>query len=65
MAKRDNTDLQNLKLALERKELMVHQYENQIRAFEDPKINVLLEGLLHNERTHQVEIKELIEELEQ
>ena len=64
MAKRTNADLENLKSALEQKETLIHQYESQVQAFEDARINVLLEGFLHNERAHRVEIQELIEELE-
>lgn len=64
MAKRGSSDLANLKLALEKKEDLIHQYESQVQAFEDTRINVLLEGLLHNEQMHKVELQELIEELE-
>jgi len=64
VAKRGSSDLANLKLALEKKEDLIHQYESQVQAFEDTRINVLLEGLLHNEQMHKVELQELIEELE-
>ncbi len=61
VAKRNETDLKNLKLALEKKEIMIHQYESQIQAFEDPQINMLLEGFLHNERANKAVIQEWIE----
>ncbi len=54
------TDINNLKEILEKKEYSVERYTDQIKVFSDPSINSLLEGILHNEIIHKAEIEEQI-----
>ncbi len=63
MGKSEGKDLQNLKTALQKKEDSIHSYTEQIRAFNDPQINAVLEGILHNEMRRKVEIEEQLERM--
>lgn len=53
-----NKDIENLKLAIQKKELGIERYSDQIKALEDPQINALLEGILHNEIRHKSELED-------
>lgn len=53
-----NKDIENLKSAIQRKELGIERYSDQIKALEDPQINALLEGILHNKIRHKSELEE-------
>lgn len=61
MGKSNEKDLENLRTALQKKEVSIHSYTEQVRAFSDPQINAVLEGILHNEMRRKVEIEEQIE----
>ncbi|MBI2559724.1 MAG: hypothetical protein HYW14_01140 [Planctomycetes bacterium] len=63
MGKSEDKDIQNLSIALQKKENAIHSYTEQIRAFNDPQINALLEGILHNEMMHKAEIEEQLERM--
>ena len=63
MGKPNEKDVENLKTALQKKDISIHSYTEQIRAFNDPQINALLEGILHNEMMHKAEIEEQLERL--
>jgi len=52
-----NNDVKNLKLAIQKKELSIERYSDQIKAFEDPQVNALLEGILHNEMRHKADLE--------
>src|SRR3990167_4177638 len=54
-----NKDVENLKLALQKKDLEIERYSDQIKALADPKINSLLEGILQNEIRHKAELKDI------
>jgi len=41
-----NKDIENLKLAIQKKELGIERYSDQIKALSDPQTNALLEGIL-------------------
>ncbi|MEP9412591.1 MAG: hypothetical protein HRF42_14600 [Candidatus Brocadia sp.] len=58
-----NKDIENLKLALQKKELSIERYSDQIKVLSDPKINALLEGILHNEVRHKTELEDHIKRL--
>lgn len=58
-----NKDIENLKLALQKKELSIERYSDQIKVLSDPKINALLEGILHNEVRHKAELEDHIKRL--
>ena len=51
-------DVQNLQLAIQKKELGIERYSDQIKALSDPNINALLEGILHNEIRHKAELED-------
>jgi rubrerythrin len=51
-------DIENLKLAIQKKELGIERYGDQIKALGDPQINALLEGVLHNEIRHKAELED-------
>lgn len=53
-----NKDIENLKLAIQKKDLGIERYGDQIKAFGDPQINALLEGILHNEIRHKSELED-------
>lgn len=53
-----NKDIENLKLALQKKDLGIERYSDQIKALADPKINSLLEGILQNEIRHKTELED-------
>lgn len=42
-----NKDVENLKLAIQKKGLGIERYSDQIKVFSDPKINALLGGILN------------------
>lgn len=63
MGKSEDKDLQNLKTALQKKDISIHTYTEQIRAFNDPQINALLEGILHNEMQCKAELEEQVERM--
>ncbi|MFQ5964873.1 MAG: hypothetical protein ACE5KZ_11390 [Candidatus Scalinduaceae bacterium] len=63
MSKNIETDINNLKKALEKKEHSIERYSDQIKVFDDSSINSLLEGILHNEIIHKSEIEEAIKRL--
>lgn len=58
-----NKDVENLKLAIQKKELGIERYSDQIKVLNDPKINALLEGILHNEIRHKGELEDHVERL--
>ena len=60
MSKNVETDINNLKKILEKKEHSIERYSDQIKVFNDPAINSLLEGILRNEIIHKAEIEEQI-----
>ena len=62
MAK-DSKDIENIKLAIQKKEHAIERYSDQIKALSDPKINALLEGILHNEMRHKGELDEQLSRL--
>ncbi|MGR3310936.1 MAG: hypothetical protein ACUZ77_09190 [Candidatus Brocadiales bacterium] len=64
MSEPKEKDLQNLRTALQKKEIAIHSYTEQIRAFSDPQINALLEGILHNEMRRKVELEEQLERMQ-
>lgn len=53
-----NKDVENLKLAIQKKELGIERYSDQTKALSDPQINALLEGILHNEIRHKAELED-------
>jgi len=53
-----NKDVENLKLAIQKKELGIERYSDQIKVLSDPKTNALLEGILHNEIRHKAELED-------
>lgn len=55
MAK-DSKDVENIKQAIQKKEHAIERYSDQIKALNDPGINALLEGILHNEIRHKGEL---------
>ncbi len=63
MNKNNETDINNLKKALEKKEHSIERYSDQIKVFSDPVINSLFEGILHNEIIHKAEMEEEIKRL--
>jgi rubrerythrin len=63
MSESDKKDMQNLKTALQKKEVSIHSYTEQIKAFDDPQINALLEGILRNEIQRKLELEEQIERM--
>lgn len=63
MDKKVETDINNLKRILEKKEHSIERYSDQINVFNDPVINSLLQGILHNEIVHKAEIEEELERL--
>lgn len=58
-----NKDRENLKLAIQKKELGIERYRDQIKVLSDPKINALLEGILHNEIRHRAELDDHLNRL--
>jgi rubrerythrin len=58
-----NKDRENLKIAIQKKGLGIERYSDQIKALSDPKINALLEGILHNEMRHKTELEDLLDRL--
>ena len=58
-----NIDVENLRLAMQKKELDIERYSDQIKALSDPKINALLEGILHNEIRHKAELEDHLNRL--
>ncbi|MDN3513242.1 MAG: hypothetical protein NG747_02440 [Candidatus Brocadia sp.] len=56
-------DIENLKLAIQKKALGIERYGDQIKVLSDPKINALLEGVLHNEIRHKGELEDHLERL--
>lgn len=50
-------DIENIKLAIQKKDISIERYSDQIKVFDDPKINALLEGILHNEIQHKAELE--------
>lgn len=56
-------DMENLKLAIQKKVLGIERYSDQIKVFSDPKINALLEGILHNEIRHKAELEDHVDRL--
>ncbi|MFN3532593.1 MAG: hypothetical protein ACK41Q_08820 [Candidatus Brocadia sp.] len=56
-------DIENLKLAIQKKELGIERYSDQIKVLCDPKINALLEGILHNEIRHKAELEDHVNRL--
>lgn len=64
MGESNEKDPENLKTALQKKEIAIHSYTEQIRAFSDLQINALLEGILHNEMRHKGELEELLERMQ-
>ncbi|MGQ3684642.1 MAG: hypothetical protein ACUBOA_06500 [Candidatus Loosdrechtia sp.] len=58
-----NKDIENLKLAIQKKDASIERYSSQIKAFSDPKINALLEGILHNEMRHKTELEDHLNRL--
>ncbi|NUO07462.1 MAG: hypothetical protein HUU08_02100 [Candidatus Brocadia sp.] len=56
-------DIENLKLAIQNKALGIERYGDQIKVLSDPKINALLEGVLHNEIRHKGELEDHLERL--
>jgi rubrerythrin len=58
-----NNDMGNLKLAIQKKVLGIERYSDQIKVFSDPKINALLEGILHNEIRHKAELEDHVDRL--
>ena len=51
-------DIENLKLAIQKKELGIERYSDQIKALSDPQTNALLEGILNNEIRHKAELED-------
>ena len=58
-----NNDIENLKLAIQKKELGNERYSDQIKALSDPQTNALLEGILHNEIRHKAELEDHLDRL--
>jgi rubrerythrin len=58
-----NKDIENLTMAIQKKDGSIERYSSQIKAFSDPKINTLLEGILHNEMRHKAELEEHLNRL--
>jgi len=58
-----NKDIENLKLAIQKKDLGIERCSDQIKAFGDPQINALLEGILHNEIRHKSELEDHLNRL--
>lgn len=56
-------DIKNLTLAIQKKELAIERYGDQIKVFSDPQINALLEGVLHNEIRHKAELEDHLNRL--
>lgn len=56
-------DIENLRLVLQKKDISIERYSNQIEVLNDPKINALLEGILHNERRHRSELEDNLNRL--
>ncbi|NUN22945.1 MAG: hypothetical protein HUU09_05695 [Candidatus Jettenia caeni] len=56
-------DIENVKLAIQKKDISIERYSNQIKVFHDPKINALLEGILHNEIRHKAELEDHLSRL--
>lgn len=62
--KNDNSkDIENLKAAIQKKDISIERYSNQIKVFNDPRINGLLEGILHNEVRHKAELEDHLDRL--
>ncbi len=60
-----NKDIDNLKKAVQNKEFGIERYSDQIKVLNDPKINALLEGILHNELRHKGELEDHLDRLSQ
>ena len=60
-----NKDVENLKKAVQKKDIAIERYSDQIKVLGDPKINALLEGILHNEIRHKVELEYHLDRLSQ
>lgn len=58
-----NKDIENLRLAIQKKGLSIERYSDQIKVLNDPKINALLEGVLHNEIRHKGELEDHLNRL--
>ena len=58
-----NNDIENLKLAIQKRELGIERYSDQIKALSDPQTNALLEGILHNEIRHKAELEDHLDRL--
>ena len=58
-----NKDIENLKKAVQKKDLAIERYSDQIKVLSDPKINALLEGILHNEIRHKGELEDHLDRL--
>lgn len=58
-----NKDIENLNLAIQKKDLSIERYGDQIKVLSDPKINALLEGVLHNEIRHKAELEDQVNRL--
>ncbi len=56
-------DRENLKLAIQKKDISIERYSDQIKVLHDPKINALLEGILHNEVRHKAELEDHLSRL--
>ncbi len=63
MSKNREIERQNLKIALEKNGQTVERYTDQIKILNDPAVNSLLEGILHNEVVHKREIEAEIKRL--
>ena len=51
-------EIENLKMAIQKKELGIERYSDQIKVLSDPQANALLEGILHNEIRHKAELED-------
>ncbi|MCP5008260.1 MAG: hypothetical protein GY941_30650 [Planctomycetes bacterium] len=56
MSKNREIERKNLAKALEKNEQMIERYSDQIKSLNDPAVNSLLEGVLHNKMIHKAEI---------
>jgi rubrerythrin len=60
---KDSKDIENIRLAIQKKEHAIERYSEQVKALCDPEINALLEGILHNEIRHKGELDDQLDRL--
>ncbi|MCF6157230.1 MAG: hypothetical protein E3K32_01355 [wastewater metagenome] len=58
-----SNDIENIKQAIQKKDISIERYSSQIKAFSDSQINALLEGILHNEIRYKAELEDHLDRL--